>query len=242
MTSKLGFKTRNRERKVSRKIAEANDLEEDIEDLYEWIQDEDNTTGCAVLFLKNHGELNSQFKLLRSDFCLIVATNNRKFLSERGIRTLCVDQIPWQKSDELCITVLFVVDSFGVEHTVAFMLSDRNDAYIYEVLFTKLKKYLDDAEPEMMLTPISQSVFNAFKNITKNEVTRGAFAPWQVDESWRNQLKIIKKSDKRKEVYKILRGLQMESDRSEFEELYTKLLEDIKSDSVSSNLNFVNVI
>lgn len=214
------------------RIVQANAIHDDAEDLYEWIQDEDNIVGCSALFLKKYGDLTSQFKLLRSDFCVIVATNKRKLLNERGVRTLCVDKIPWHRSEEISITVLFVVDSFGLEHTVAFMFSDRTDTYIYEVFFAKLKKYLEDTQPEMMLTPVSQGIFNAFKSVTKSEVTKGAFSPWQVDESWRNQLKMIKKSDKRKEVYKILRGLQMESDRTEFEELYAKLLNDLKSDPV----------
>lgn len=215
--------------------AGSSEIQEDADDLYEWLQDEDNIQGCTVLFTKKYGELNNQYKLLRSDFCVIIATNKKKLLKERGLRTLCLDKIPWHKKDDLSITVLFVVDNFGVEHTMAFMFSDRHDAYIYEVFFTKLKKYFEDAEPEILLTPVSHSVLNAFKNATRNEITSGMFSPWQVDEYWRNQLKMIKQTDKRKEVYKTVRGLQMESDRSEFEELYSKFLNDIKDNAVCIN-------
>lgn len=213
------------------------DTQDDITDLYEWLQDEDNLSGCSVLFLKKYGEINSQFKLLRSDFCVIVATNKRKVLMERGLRTLCVDTIPWSRSDEFSITVLFAMDNEGMENTIGFMFSDRSDAYIYEVFFTKLKKYFDGAQPEMLLTPVSQGVFTAFKNVMKNEVTKSVFSPWQVDEFWRNQLKVIKQADKRKEVYKTLRGLHVESDREEFDELYSEFLAGIKINSVCTHVS-----
>lgn len=209
------------------------EIQEEIEDLCEWLQDEDNIIGCTILFQKKYGEASAQFKLLRSDFCLIVATNKRRLLHEHGVRTLCLDRIPWNRSDDLSITALFVVDTCGFEHTVAFMLSDRSDAYIYEVFFTKLRKYLEEAQPEVVLTPVSQSVFSAFRNATKNEAAKGAFSPWQVDESWRGQLRLIKKAEKRKEVYKALRGLQLESDAAEFDEAYARLLDELKSDPVS---------
>lgn len=213
-----------------------NELEEDVDDIFEWLQDEDNIRGCNVLFSKNYGDLNPEFKLLRSDFCTIVGTDKGNLLKERGLRTLCADKIPWKRSDELPITVLFAVDNFGVEHTVAFMLTDRHDSYIFEVFFTKLKRYLvagdKDSHPEILLTPVSQGVSTAFKNVTKNKMTKIAFSPWQVDHVWRTQLKMIKQSDKRKEVYKTLKGLQMESDRTEFEELYSKFLDGIKDNPV----------
>lgn len=235
MTS-VRLNTTNPKGSVSKASAETNEAHDDADDLYEWLQDDENILGCTVLFSKKFGESNSQFKLLRSDFCVIVATNKRKILRERGLRSLCVDKIPWHRSDQLSITVLFVVDNFGVEHTVAFMFSDRNDAYIYEVFFTKLKKYLEDTQPEMLLTPVSQGIPIAFKNATRSEITKSVFSPWQLDERWRDNLKVIKQAGKRKEIYKTLRGLQMESDRSEFEELYSKFLSDIRNNSVCINL------
>lgn len=234
--SSVRLNTRNAKGGISKITAEANETQDDADDLYEWLQDDDNILDCTVLFSKKYDETATQFKLLRSDFCIIVATNKRKLLRERGLRSLCVDKIPWYRSDELSITVLFVVDNYGVEHTVAFMFSDRNDAYIYEVFFTKLKRYLEDAQPEILLTPVSPGIPIAFKNATKIEITKSVFSPWQLDEAWRKHLKVIKKAGKRREIYKTLRGLQMESDQSEFEELYSKFLSEIKNSSVRMNL------
>lgn len=221
---------------ISKISTELNKIQDDADDLHEWLQDDENITGCTVVFSKKYGEINAQFKLLRSDFCIIVATSERNLLKELSLRTLCVDKIPWYRSDELSITVLFVVDNFGVEHTVAFMFSDRNDAYIYELFFTRLKKYLEYAQPDMLLTPINQNIFNAFKCVTKSTITKPVYSPWQLDELWRKELKVIKQTSKRKEVYKTLRGLQMESDRAEFEELYSTFLSDIKDNPVCIHL------
>lgn len=149
--------------KLPNRVTQVNDVQDDIEDLYEWIGDGENVVGCSIVFLKKYGEISSQFKLLRSDFCLIVATSQKKLLNDCGVRTLCVDRVPWNRDDELSITALFAVDTYGLEHTVAFMVTDRSDTYIYEVFFTKLRKYLEDVEPEVLLTPISQGVGMAYR-------------------------------------------------------------------------------
>lgn len=68
-------------------------------------------------------------------------------------------------------------------------------------------------------------------------MTKIIFSPWQVDFTWRSQLKMIKKAEKRKEVYKSLKGLQTESDRSAFDEIYEEVLHRLKEDPLSKDFH-----
>lgn len=216
------------QRKVGPLVIEVN-KDDELEDLYDWIEECEQSGNCNVLLLKKYEEQCSQFKLLRSDFCVIIASTKQNVLHERGVRTLCVDHISCSSEYDFEATILFAIDNFGMQYTLAFMISDRSDTYVYEVFFTKLKKYLENLKPEVFISYVNEATFNAFKKIMKSEPIC-VFSSWNVDMVWRDYLRKIKRIEKRKEVYKIIKSLQTETDIAEFNNLYHEAVEQLKEE------------
>ncbi|CAH0554828.1 unnamed protein product [Brassicogethes aeneus] len=178
------------------------------------------TTGDSVLFYKPRGtDITDQPELDISDFVLVIMTPTQcNFLETYGESFLCVDNYSFNDFE---INVLLVIDDFREGFPCAFLISNRSDKIVLNILFTQIKLKTGPFQTKTFMSDFGDKYFQSWLKVMPLPEHR-LISTWHLENAW---LKNLEKEDigKQTELKKHLHALLEEENVYNFENLLHQL-------------------
>ncbi|XP_047112053.1 uncharacterized protein LOC124788816 [Schistocerca piceifrons] len=201
-----------------------------------WVQEVQQSDNPCVLFYKPQETINDLYPELKSeDFALIIMNNAQgEILTKYGGDCICVDGTHGLNGYDFEVTTLLVLDDMRQGFPCAFLISNRNDSDVLSIFFNCVKSQVGQISPKVFMTDLAESYSIAW-NKTMGHPEMRFFCTWHVDRAWRANIKSkIRSSDKRNEVYKLVKSLMQVRDVAVFQESLVKALQKLNSDPETS--------
>ena len=179
-----------------------------------WIEEQKD----SVLFYKKQGEsaLNSDTKLEKEDFCLIIMNSSQEFMLKNfGQNVIAIDNTHGLNPYDFELTTLVVLDEYGEGFPSACMFSNRKDTYIYFLFFSLIEQKCGKINSNVFMSDITDVYYNAWIS-TMGIPTFKLYCSWHVDRAWKTNLNKIKNTEKKGWVYKTVKYLQTSLDADAF--------------------------
>lgn len=191
-----------------------------------------NKISDFIRLYKPQGELLPLYpKLKEEDFILIIANNAQlEYLSIYGNDCVCVDETQEMNSHNFSLITIMVLDDLRQALPCGFMFSNRRDPRTIEIFYTIIKINLTSPiVPRIFISNMAELFFNTWEAIFPNNQTLHLFCSWHIDQAWRKNLRQVKDSLQRLEVYKLLRTLLEETDEEAFERMLPTAINNFKN-------------
>lgn len=195
-----------------------------------WVEEQANLgITNSVLYYKNQGNEDGDI-LKESDFCLIIMNQSQQYmLNKFGNNIICIDSTHGLNKYDFELSTLMVIDEFGEGFPCAFMFTNRKDTNIFKFFFMKVKEKVGTILTKTFMTDITSVFFNAWCEVM-GPPEHQLYCAWHIDRAWQKNLNKIKKSEKRDQVYKILKYLQNFKNENNFQEELHKAIHFFTSD------------
>ena len=183
-----------------------------------------------VAFFKAHGEEAEHFE--KDDFFLVLFSPSQVQLFEKfGTNKICVDTTHGTNEYKFHLTSVVVVDEFDRGFPAAFCISNKISEKHIVTFFEALKDklHVSSFKAKVFMSDDYPAYYNAWVKVM-GEVEKQLLCTWHIDKNWRQALTKIKNIEKRIFIYKFLRTLLEETNKSHFQALMEKFISDLDSD------------
>lgn len=189
-----------------------------------WITENED----SVLYMKGPEEADPQFPELRNgadgDFVFIVMNEFQASMYQKyGSDIVAVGRMEGPNDYELELFVVMVVDNLRQGIPCCMMLSNRNDQYVFELLFTKLGERAGCIKPSVFMSDVLDTYADAWK-VTMPAPHRQLYCSWAIKRCWERNLLLVKCRKKRKALRQFLKRMQKELNVLRFDEMVRQLL------------------
>lgn len=139
-----------------------------------WVNEMNQEGHMCVLFYKPQDKvLEEHHELKKDDFILIIMNQAQcEILKKFGSDCICLDSTHGMNSYDFQLTTLMIIDDMRQGFPCAFLISNRVDKEILKVFFFHVRMYSDGIAPQVFMTDIAESFYNAWIEIMEKPVKR----------------------------------------------------------------------
>ena len=80
------------------------------------------------------------------------------------------------------------------------------------IFFEQGVRFLGEIQPNIFMSDLAAAYFNAWVSVMGDGVTQHLFCAWHVDRAWQSNIAKVKGSEKQKEVKKVIKILQQNTE------------------------------
>ncbi|GFT99517.1 uncharacterized protein NPIL_110731 [Nephila pilipes] len=196
-----------------------------------WVREMQNSENPCILFYKTQGSTCTQYSFLKeNDFVLIIMTEAQgEILKKFSSDCICIDGTHGVNGYGFELVTLLTIDDLRQGFPCAFLISNRCDQPVLSIFFSCIKQKIGQLQPQIFMSDIAESFFNAWKS-EMGVPQKRLFCAWHIDRAWRKNLKKIKGAEKQAKTYKIIRSLLEERDIYTFQTLTEAAIKFLKGD------------
>lgn len=184
-----------------------------------------------VLYYKHQGSIDSTVPHFTvNDFCLIIMTPLQSELFIKfGNDKVCIDGTHGLNGYSFQLYTIVVVDEYGNGYPVAFCFSNRSDTDTYKHYFQCIKNTIGTISSFIFMSDDEPAFYNAWCSIMGCAVKQ-LLCTWHVLRNWVKNLNKINGNEKKKIIFKTLKSLMFEVDKSSFFVEIDQVLNDLLKD------------
>ncbi|XP_050499982.1 uncharacterized protein LOC126880257 isoform X1 [Diabrotica virgifera virgifera] len=178
----------------------------------------------CVSFYKRQDSLSEEYpELKKEDFALIIMTDGQKeLLAKFGNDCICIDGTHGLNGYGFELHTLLVLDDIREGYPCAFLISNRSDVAVFKIFFKCIEEKLGyKILAKVFMSDMAEAYYKAWLEVMYPPNFR-LFCAWHVDRAWRKNLN--KLTEKKVQVYKILRLLMQEREINTFFNIQEKFL------------------
>ncbi|BES87454.1 Zinc finger protein [Nesidiocoris tenuis] len=200
-----------------------------------WVKELSQDESNCVLYYKPQGESCEEFaQLSEQDFFLAIMTNAQATMLELyGNDIVCMDGTHGMNGYDFQLVTLMVVDDVREGFPCAFLFTNRTAKDTLSIMFSKIKERLGSKmpTPRVFMSGMDDAFYNAWVEAMKVLPENRLFCIWHIDKAWRNQLKAyVQTMEKSTEVYKIVRSLMEETNKTTFDQALNAAVQKLLGD------------
>lgn len=189
-----------------------------------WLNDNHD----SVLFFKDDviKEKNSENLHLGfgDDFVLVIMNEFQiDMFKQYGSDIVAVNRMDISCGYGLELTIVMVLDNFHQGIPCCFLLSNRNDQKVYEIMFSKMSEQVGKVRPKVFMSHVTDVFMKAWNNVMPPPERR-LLCSWHVLRLWEKNLSKVRNVDVRKKLRQFLYSLRMELNPMRFHELLQEFL------------------
>lgn len=199
-----------------------------------WVA-ETRDSSNTVRFYKPRGTTLPDYPALTDDdFVLILANEYQvQMLESQGKNIICFDRVRGTGADDFELTTLLTVDETHKGFPCFFMVSNRSDTTIMALLALVVKDALGhEINTTTIMTDMSDIYSQGWSSVMPAPVHR-LYCSWHVLNAWRENLAKITHPECREPVYKTLKALLEEVDKTVFSCSLQLAIYELKNDPVT---------
>lgn len=168
-----------------------------------------------VLYYKHQESIDSAVPHFTvNDFCLIIMNPLKTQLFIKfGNNKVCVDGTHRLNGYSFQLYTIVVVDEYGNGYPVAFCFSNRSDTDTYKHYFQCIKNTIDTINSFIFMSDDELAFYNAWCSIMGCAVKQ-LLCTWHILRNWVKNLNKINGNEKKKIIFKTLKSLMFEVDKS----------------------------
>lgn len=171
------------------------------------------------------------------EFILVIMTEYQKHILVSSPKTvICIDAVHRRKGGRFYLTVVFVLDENGLGFPVAFCVSKVCEKGVIVAFLECMKEAVGVLEFDYLMSDNDPCFIEAWIKVMGDNV-KWLWSTWYVDEKWKRQLRIFKgMTEKRSEVYRMMRKLLECENESTFESMYTDFILNLYSNPQTKDI------
>lgn len=192
--------------------------------------------GNLVRFHKSPGEIGTNYaSLVLEDFVLIVASDEQlSTLNTFGPQFICIDKTHKALRRDLHLTTILTMDCRDQLVPCSFLMSSRIDQGILSVFFSIMKELIRrKIATDILMTDLSDDCLQAWSAVM-TEPTNWLYAPWHVEEAWKQNIGKIRATHLQFRVFKSLSALLYEGDDIVFIRKFHATMRELEGDTANS--------
>lgn len=165
----------------------------------EWVERNEE----SVLYYKPENTFDDKFPYLeKEDFILIIMTNTQsEKLLQYGNNILYFDTNRSINRCEFQLSILLVLNEIQKQYPCVFMFSNKIDESVYHILLQYIKKKVPLLRPEVIMTDMTESFYDAWLQIMPEPKFR-LYCTWHILKEWKLGLSKIHSQEIRKLIVK----------------------------------------
>ena len=208
----------------------ANDQQSVLAWIEQWKKNEESN---PVLFYKLQGEETSDIvSLAKEDFFIAVQTPLQKhMLKQYASNGVCCDTTHGMTGYDFSLITLLVTDEFGKGFRVGWCISNLEDMSVMHLFFSLIKNNCGVQHSGFFTSDMAPQFYNTWVAVMGEPRPKKLVCTWHVDKAWRTELKKkIGDTFIEAEVYKMLRMVLEQTNKSLSQDCINALLTDLSSD------------
>ena len=202
-----------------------------------WIEEWSEEEYSPVLFFNLQGQPDSENRLEKDDFMVIIQTEPQKHVKRQfGGKCVCCDTTHGTTGYDFILTSLIVFDELDEGIPVAHCISNKDTFHFMEIFFKEFKNNCGFIAPKWFMSDTTSQFYDAFALV--NEVFPiQLICTSHVDKAWREELRQkVSSIEIQSEVYRYLGTVVEQTDRNVFEDYLSEFL--IRLQMSSSTTSF----
>ena len=209
----------------------------DQDSVLSWIEEWSEDEYSPGLFFKLQGQPDSENRLEKDDFMLIIQTEAQKHLMRQfGGKGIYCDTTHGTTGYDFKRTSLLVSDELDEGIPVAHFISNKETFHFMGIFFKEVKNNCGFIAPRWFMSDTASQFYDAFALV--NEVSPiQLICTWHVEKAWREELRQkVSSIEIQSEVYRYLGTVVEQTDRNVFEDYLSEFL--IRLQMSSSTTSF----
>lgn len=190
------------------------------------IDEFEKEANSLILFYKPRDTRNELHPFLKNnDFVLIVMNlAQADALKTYGNEVICIHGTPGLGEDDFNLFSLVVLDDLHEAFPCSFLISNRKDNEIFSFFYKKIQDVVGNINPKIFMSDMADELYNSWINVMGPVEVR-LYCSWNVDKAWRDHLKNIKNTEKRKNIHQYLQTIWYELDENKFVDLLEEAID-----------------
>lgn len=195
-----------------------------------WVQEMSASEDPCVLYYKAQGVADELYQSSEEDFSLVIMTSSQQeMLKKFGSDVICIDSTHGTNSYNFMLTTVLVLDELRQGFPCAFFVSNKTNTNALTMFFEIVKAKVGTVSCNIFMSDMDNALYNAWAVIMGNP-TKRLFCSWHVNRAWdKNINSKIRDTAEQKEVYKMMKALQLETNIDSFNSFFNAILEKLGS-------------
>ncbi|XP_063913770.1 uncharacterized protein LOC135130334 isoform X2 [Zophobas morio] len=175
-----------------------------------------------------------------SDFVLAYINKEMEYMLQTyGCNIICMDATHGTNPYNYELTTILILDDENIGYPTVFLISNRKDKIIQEVLLTELKRTTSTISPKYFMSDDTNIYFDAWTKIMGNSPQR-LLCTWHIKKNWTIQSKAkISNKEVCNKVQKDLEKLLKEVEEKEFLRLTEELFDYLRQQNEEAFLDYL---
>ena len=161
-----------------------------------------------------------------NDFLLVLQTEfQREMFVKYGKNGVCMDATYNVYDYNFHLITVIVLDDYQEGIPVAWGISNREDKIVIKYILEAIKSSCGNLSSKWFMSDMAPQYYNAWREVFDSTNTKYLWCAWHIDRAWRKAVKRYFNNLKdQQETYHQLRVLMMETCKTSFQILLTKIL------------------
>lgn len=183
-----------------------------------------------VLYFKEQDVDDPLKRFEKKDYVLIIMSKFQKeMLSKFGFDKICIDGTHGTNSYEFTLHTLLIIDEFNNRCPVAFCISNSKTQVLYKTFFEYVKDETGSIKSKLFMSDDELAYYNAWQEVMGESEYR-LMCTWHLYENWKKNLGKIPGSETKKEVFRLMKILQKETDVDNFNAMLSNFIRELGED------------